>query len=66
MLIIWKGFIEYLANNVRGGKSVYIKKFGTFTYDIESDLPKIASKSLSTAFDLEDQRLDRKHTHKVW
>lgn len=65
MLIIWKGFIEYLGNNLKAGKSVYIKRFGTFTFDIESNLPKIASKSLSPAFDLEDQRLDRKHVHKV-
>jgi nucleoid DNA-binding protein len=54
MLIIWRGFIEYLGNNLRAGKSVYIKKFGTFTFDIETELPKIASKSLSPAFDLED------------
>ena len=65
LMIIWKALIEYLNNNLRSGKSVYIKKFGSFTFDIESELPKIASKAMSHASDLDDQRLTRKHIHNV-
>jgi nucleoid DNA-binding protein len=69
MIIIWKALIEYLSNNLRAGRSVNIKRFGSFTFDIETELPRIATKSMSMTatnnFDLEDQRLDRKHVHKV-
>lgn len=69
MIIIWKALCEYLGNNLRAGRSVNIKRFGSFTFDIETDLPRIATKSfsstVSSGFDLQDQRLDRKHIHKV-
>ena len=55
--------IEYLGNNLRQGKSVYIKKFGSFTFDINTELPRIASKQINAKTELEDQRLDRKHVH---
>jgi nucleoid DNA-binding protein len=41
MLIIWRGLVTYLDNNLREGKSVNIRKFGAFTFDIETELPKI-------------------------
>jgi nucleoid DNA-binding protein len=44
MLIIWKALVEYLSNNLRAGRSVNIKRFGSFTFDIETDLPRIAEK----------------------
>jgi hypothetical protein len=74
MVIIWKALVEYLTNNLRAGRSVNIKRFGTFTFDIETELPRIATKhsaSLSNTIgsggflDIEDQRLDRKHVHHV-
>ena len=65
MLIIWKALVEYLNENLRAGKSVNIKKFGAFTFDIDTDLPKIATKQVSPSIDLDDQRMDRKHVHKV-
>ena len=71
MLIIWKALVEYLNNNLRAGRSVNIKKFGSFTFDIETELPRIATKATSMnsintgAFNLDDQRLDRKHVHNV-
>jgi len=71
MIIIWKALIEYLNNNLRAGRSVNIKGFGSFTFDIETELPRIATKSTSmtavnsAAFNLDDQRLDRKHVHNV-
>ena len=33
-LIIWKALISYLDDNIKAGKSVYVKKFGTFSYNI--------------------------------
>jgi hypothetical protein len=39
--------IEYLNNNLRAGRSVYVKKFGAFTFDINTELPKIATKNIS-------------------
>lgn len=66
MVIIWKALIEYLQNNLRAGRSVNIKRFGSFTFDIATELPRIATKSAATgSFDLEEQRLDRKHVHHV-
>lgn len=74
MVIIWKALVEYLTNNLRAGRSVNIKRFGTFTFDIATELPRIATKhsaSLSNTIgtggflDIEDQRLDRKHVHQV-
>lgn len=44
MLIIWRALVTYLDNNLRAGKSVNIKKFGAFTYDIHTELPKLASR----------------------
>jgi len=46
MLIIWKALVSYLNENLAAGKSVNIKKFGAFTFDIQTELPKIASKSM--------------------
>ena len=58
--------MEYLKNNLAAGKSVNIKKFGSFTFDISTDLPKIATKNVSSySSNLIDQRLDRKHVHNV-
>ena len=71
MVIIWKALIEYLNNNLRAGRSVNIKRFGSFTFHIETELPRIATKSTSMtainsgAFNLDDQRLDLKHVHNV-
>jgi hypothetical protein len=44
MVIIWKALVEYLTNNLRAGRSVNIKRFGTFTFDIATELPRIATK----------------------
>lgn len=65
MIIIWKSMIEYLNNNLRAGRSVNIKRFGAFTFDIDTELPRIATKSMNPTSDLMESRLDRKHLHKV-
>ena len=54
MMIIWKALIEYLNNNLREGRSVNIKKFGAFTFDIDTDLPRIASKQINPNVELEE------------
>lgn len=65
MLIAWKALVEYINNNLRAGKSINIKKFGAFTFDIQTELPKIATRSMDPNRDLVDQRLARKHVHNV-
>ena len=63
MLIIWQALIQYIENNVRAGKSVNVKKFGCFTFDCETELPKIASRSISPKADIFTQRMERKNIH---
>lgn len=46
--------VEYLNNNLRAGRSVNVKNFGSFTFDISTELPKIATRSMNPASDLED------------
>jgi len=65
MLIVWRSFVEYLNNNLRAGKSINVKNFGAFTFDIATELPRIATKSISPYNDLQNQRLERKHVHSV-
>eukprot|EP00350_Pseudokeronopsis_sp_OXSARD2_P012360 CAMPEP_0170541276 /NCGR_PEP_ID=MMETSP0211-20121228/1045_1 /TAXON_ID=311385 /ORGANISM="Pseudokeronopsis sp., Strain OXSARD2" /LENGTH=181 /DNA_ID=CAMNT_0010843937 /DNA_START=126 /DNA_END=671 /DNA_ORIENTATION=- len=65
MLIVWRSLIEYLGNNLKQGKSVNVKNFGAFTFDIATELPRIATKTISPYNDLNDQRMERKHVHTV-
>jgi len=64
-VIIWRAFIEYLNETLRAGRSVHIKNFGSFTFDIQTELPRIATKSITPTQDLLDQRLERKHLHSL-
>jgi hypothetical protein len=52
MLIIWRGLVTYLDSNLRAGKSVNIHKFGAFTFDVDTELPKIASRKIAADQDL--------------
>lgn len=65
MLIIWRSFITYLDEQLRAGRSVNIRQFGAFTYDIETELPKInhARQQVTTLSDMNTQRAARKHIH---
>lgn len=63
MVIIWKALIEYLNNNIRAGRSVNIKKFGAFTFNVQTELPKIAQRSISPKVDIFTQRQERKNIH---
>lgn len=40
LLIIWKAFCEYLKEKVYDYKGVNVKNFGTFTYEVSTQLPK--------------------------
>lgn len=62
-MIIWKALREYIEGNVRAGKSVNIKKFGTFTFNVETELPKIAARNFSPTVDRATHILERKNIH---
>lgn len=64
MLIVWRGLVTYLDTQLRQGKSVNIKRFGAFTFDVETDLPKIATKDFRESMvELDVARAERKHIH---
>ena len=50
---------------MRQGRSVNMKKFGAFTFDIETDLPRISRRQISAESDLTRERNERKHIHKL-
>jgi len=60
MLIVWKALTTYLDKNLREGKSVNIRKFGAFTFALETELPKIAQRSISPISDMHADRKERK------
>ena len=62
-ILIWKALIEYVGENIKAGKSVNVKKFGCFTYNIQTELPKIAGRNTSPKTDIFTQRVERKNIH---
>jgi len=65
MQIIWRALITYLDNTLRQGKSVNVKKFGAFTFDINTELPKISQRQIRADSDMNNEREERKHIHKL-
>jgi len=63
MLIVWKALTTYLDENLRKGRSVNIRNFGAFTFDIETELPKISRREINPETDIFSQRGERKHIH---
>lgn len=63
MLIVWKALTTYLDENLRKGRSVNIRKFGAFTFDIDTELPKISRREINPETDIFSQRAERKHIH---
>lgn len=55
--------VTYLDSNLRAGKSVNINKFGAFTFDVDTELPKIASRKIAMDQDLQSMRMERQHIH---
>lgn len=65
MQIIWRALITYLDNNLRAGRSVNVKNLGCFAFDIQTELPKIATRKIHAASDITNDREERKHIHKL-
>ena len=65
MQIIWRALITYLDNTLRSGKSVNVKKFGAFAFDIVTELPKISQRQIRADSDMNTEREERKHIHKL-
>ena len=42
-----------------------MRGFGIFTFDISTDLPKIATRTINTSHTIEEQRMERKHVHNI-
>lgn len=40
-MIIWKAFCEYLKEKINECKGINIKNFGAFTFEVETELPKL-------------------------
>lgn len=62
--IIFKGTAEYIRENLLAGKSVNMRGFGAFSFEVHSDTKKAA---IFTTQDfrkeLHEQRAERKHVH---
>lgn len=65
MLIIWKALCKYLEVKMKGGQSVNVRKFGAFTFDIQTELPKIGSRRYSMQTTYAEAMGQRKHIHKM-
>merc|ERR1740116_173217 len=66
MLIVWRGLVTYLDQQLRAGRSVNIRGFGAFTFDVDTELPKIANSVFGKGpcmKDLDQARAERKHIH---
>ena len=57
--------MTYLDGKLRAGQSVSVKKFGTFTFDISTDLPNIHRRNVSPTSSIHAERSTRKHVHKI-
>lgn len=63
MLIMWKALAQYVEEMLQAGKNVNIKNFGAFAYQIKTELPKIAQRSINPYDKISVQRTERKHVH---
>lgn len=55
--------MTYVDKHLREGRSVNMKKFGAFTFDIQTELPKIAKRQITADSDMNAERSQRKHVH---
>jgi nucleoid DNA-binding protein len=64
--MIFKSLSEYIKENLTSGKSVNLKGFGAFSFEIDSTHVEPAMYStIDFKRDLDEQRAERKHVHKV-
>jgi nucleoid DNA-binding protein len=64
--VIFKSLSEYIKENISSGKSVNLKGFGAFSFEIDSSHvePAIFS-TIDFQKQLDEQRAERKHVHKM-
>jgi len=64
--VIFKSLSEYIKENLASGKSVNLKGFGAFSFEIDSSSvePAIFS-TIDFKKQLDEQRAERKHVHKL-
>lgn len=64
--VVFKSLSEYIKENLASGKSVNLKGFGAFSFEIDSSSvePAIFS-TIDFKKQLEEQRAERKHVHKL-
>jgi len=64
--VIFKSLSEYIKENLTSGKSVNLKGFGAFSFEIDSSHvePAIYS-TIDFKKQLDEQRAERKHVHKL-
>ena len=65
MQIIWRALITYLNTTLKSGKSINVKKFGAFTFDIQTELPKISQRRITAESSRDADVKERKHIHKL-
>jgi len=66
MKIVWRALIQHMDDKLRAGCGVNIKGFGAFTFDIDTELPKIShGRQVDMGKDLGHMRSERKNIHHV-
>lgn len=66
MLIIWRAFCEYLGEKTNEGKGINIKNFGAFTFEVQTELPKLGleyGKAMEKSF--KELLTEKKTTYKM-
>jgi len=64
--VIFKSLSEYIKENLASGKSVNVKGFGAFSFEIDSSHVEPAQFSqIDFKKQLDEQRAERKHVHKI-
>jgi len=64
--VVFKALSEYIKENLSSGKSVNLKGFGAFSFEIDSSNVQPAMFStIDFKKPLDDQRSERKHVHKM-
>jgi hypothetical protein len=63
---VFKGLGEYMRENVSMGRGINYRGFGAFAFEVQTDLVKPAQLSnFDITKDLESQREERMHNHKI-
>ena len=64
--LVIKGLGEYIRENICSGRGINYKGFGAFAFEVCTELVKPAQLSnFDITKELDDQREERKHNHKI-